>query len=136
MMTVTIPANTYSVGKDPILTSLLTKVVGAPSSTTTLRYRISTTAVPADIATEKLLGVLTASVNTNTLFPFNRYNIHIDTGTSTIVANNSAINDDAVFVNNNSLNIDWTVTQYLHLTLQVSATSTAVYTAHKIIAEI
>lgn len=136
MKTLLIPANTYSVGKDPIFTSLLTKATGAPSSTTTLRYRVSTTAIPADITLEPILGVLTASVNTNTLFPFNRYNIHIDTGTSTIVANNSAINDDAVFVNNNSLNIDWTVDQYIHLTLQVSATSTAVYTAHKIIAEI
>jgi len=132
LMTVAIPANSFGVGLDPNFEALITKV--GTTSIGTYRYRISTTPTPSNIATVTLLGAFVSNAN-QVWLPFQRVFPHIDSTTSTLVTGQTANTDaGAIQTAVQSLNIDWSVIQYLHLTVSFNTTSADVITAHKIIA--
>jgi len=127
-----IPANTYGVGKDPIFASLVIKA--GTLSTTSLRFRTNTS---VSLVGATNIAARSATPAVNTYFPFVRHNIHIDSATSTLSTGQNAVNDfEFTATAQVDSNIDWTVDQYLMLTIQSGSISADVWTCHKLIAEI
>jgi len=103
------------------------------ASTTSLRFRVNTSISLVGAAN---IAAIAASTATNLYFPFVRENIHIDSSTSTLTSAQNSINDFPATTNFINSNIDWTVDQYLMLTIQSGSISADVWTCHKLIAEI
>jgi len=112
-----IPANTYSIGSTMWVDSLFIKPAGG-TSTIVARMRISTSATPT-IASATLLATNNIA-NTTQYAPFVRTNIHVDSLTSTKMYNaaTAVIQDNANSATITDLNIDWTVDQYIHISVQ------------------
>ena len=103
------------------------------ASTSSLRFRLNTSL--------SLVGAANIAANSGataatTYLPFVRENIHVDSATSTLSTGQNSINDYPTTTSFINSNIDWTVNQYLMLTIQSGSISADVWTCHKIIAEI
>lgn len=126
---VLIPANTLASDDTLQIESLFTRVAG--TSTIVVRMRISTSSAPV-IASATLLATQNSG-NTMRIAPFVRRNIHIDSPTSTILfwPSTSAVEDNAASTNIATLNIDWTVDQYIHISGQLITSGDSI-TLHKL----
>lgn len=122
-----IPANTYGTDNNIILKALLTKL-GA-NGYVTVSYRVATVSNPsqASLSGLPLIGRL-LTANAGVVFiPFERYDIHVDSPTSTLSTSASSVihtdisNSGANAITNN--NIDWSVQKYIIITAQLQSAS-------------
>lgn len=123
-----IPANTFTTGDRVILDAMFLKSGGA--GTTTSSFRISTSSSVSPITNATLIAKTPAAVAATTYYPLERKYIKIDSATSTIMppASSGAYNDLTSFnsLPFTSLNIDWTVDQYVYPTETLGNSADAV----------
>jgi hypothetical protein len=119
--TILIPANTFTTG-DIIRVRARARKTGTAGSGT-MRLRINTDPAPATITTVPLLGTYATAANSNLFWQFKRDGvIKSSTITEFSPAATAGSSDDGAYsVVVSNLNINWSVDQYLHLSLQNSS---------------
>jgi len=126
---VLVPANTLIATDTLQIEGFLTRVAG--TSTTVVRYRVSTSPTPV-IASATLIATYNLS-SVNLFLPFVRRNVHVDTASSTkfFSAGTSSVEDDLITSTLSSANIDWTVDQYIHVSAAPISSGDSI-TLHKL----
>jgi len=122
-----IPANTYGTDNNIILKALLTKL--GTNGFVTVNYRVATVSNPsqASLSGLPLIGRLVTAASSVWFIPFERYDIHVDSATSTLSTSASSVmhtdiaNSGANAITNN--NIDWSVQKYIIITAQLQSGS-------------
>jgi hypothetical protein len=128
-----IPKGTLIVGRSYKVRALVTKT--GNTSTTTLRFRLGTSASPSPLSSVPVLSAVASIGATNNFIPFYRDYIHIQSNTT---INNSGINNisDIVITPNGAVNTGFnfaTTDYWLLLTCEHLSTSADTYTSHELI---
>jgi hypothetical protein len=119
--TILIPANTFTTG-DIIRVRARARKTGTAGSGT-MRLRINTDPAPATITTVPLVGTYGTAANSNLFWQFKRDGVIKSTTITEFApaATGGSTDDGAYSVVVSNLNINWSVNQYLHLSLQNSS---------------